>query len=319
MKAKHFIIIYSICFLLLSLGVYAEKKIMTVPGSIVINGKNISTTGFQKDFVNFDVDGVLGTVQRNTTKKVNGVSIYVVGFSRSPARAILEIVVAINCGDKTCSVGEDSAICCTDCGCLDLKKVCSANRCIENITRPGAKNECFKNADCKSEDSCKVVYCDTSAYPNTCKYNAIEACISGDACCPQKCDIPEDTDCANVDKCEINSDCRTDDACATTTCAGTPKRCSSTKEVGCSLNNQCVSEGTIDSGTYCLSATGIWEKQKADTEKCEEDYECASNTCSLKSCGEKGSAKILPIFFIILASLVIIVIIAYIAVASKKR
>ncbi|MEK6903053.1 MAG: hypothetical protein AABW64_00205 [Nanoarchaeota archaeon] len=295
-----------------------QKVILDIPGGVVINGKNITVTGIQGNGVNLDVDGVTEYVEDNKTTLINGATIYVYGLSRSPPRVIMDITVNIVCGDGACGIGEDSTICCADCGCLSAAMLCQGNRCIENITRSGAKNECFVDADCADADVCTTATCEVSAYPNKCVFQELAACISGDGCCPKSCDAPEDQDCAVVDKCTQASDCDDKNPCTTEECAGTPKRCAVTTQQGCPTSNACAPEGTVNQGRYCLAATNAWIDQKQDSDACKEDYECLSLSCTLKKCGE-GKRNLFPKLFIGVLILVVLAGLYYVYAAVRKE
>ncbi len=314
-------IVYALCclsFLVLTVSAAQEKVILDIPGNKVLSGKNISVLGIVRDSINVDVDGVTENIKDNRSKMVNGVFIYVVGFSRSPPKAILDITVNIICGDKVCGAGEDQVVCCTDCGCLSSKFACSRNRCIENITSSQANNECNAAADCNDDNSCTIDTCDDANYPSKCVHTAIAVCKAGDACCPEACDTAEDADCKTVDKCQTNKDCEDNDACTTHTCSGSPKRCSVSKEVGCSLKEQCVVDGTIDSGKFCVASSGEWLAQKSDEVSCAEDFECLSLVCSWKKCGEQKSSLAPKLFLGVLIILVLVTLL-YIFLAIKKQ
>lgn len=295
-----------------------QKVILDIPGSAVVNGKNITITGIQGNGVNVDVDGVTEYIVDNQTTLLNGATLYVYGLSRSPPRVIIDITVTIVCGDGACGTGEDSTICCTDCGCLSSSMLCSGNRCIENITRAGAKNECFVDADCTDGDACTTATCDVSAYPNKCVFQQLIACTSNDGCCPKNCDAPEDADCTAVDKCAGTSECDDQNPCTTEICTGAPKRCVITAQQGCPTIGQCLPEGTVNQGRYCLAATNTWMDQKQDRNACKEDYECISLSCTLKKCGE-GGRNLFPKVFIGVLALLVIACLYYLYVMVRKE
>ena len=231
------IIVFSLILLSsLALGVN-QKIIIDVPGSLVINGKNITVLGLSGDKISVDVDGVVTNVNEdsinNEPKFVNGIYIQIVALSKSPSRAVLNITVNINCGNNVCENGEDFTICCADCGCSTSSQVCSSNRCRENLTKPEAKHQCFVDADCDDKNTCTTEKCDATAYPNKCIRADVTACVAGDKCCPKACDTDKDADCAQIDKCDTDNDCIDNEACTQETCVGKPKRCQFTATEGC--------------------------------------------------------------------------------------
>lgn len=307
--------IFLTSFLVLAL---TQKIIIDIPGSYIMNGKNISVLGISKDAVNVDVDGVLDRVEKDRTKTINGMIVHVIGYSSAPAKAILNLTVNIICGNGKCEEGESNLICCTDCGCFSAKETCIGNRCVENITNIKAKHECYTDADCRENDSCSASVCYTKEYPNKCINKEITACTSGDNCCPKECDTPEDKDCATVDKCKTDKDCDDGDLCTSETCEGTPKRCNYKKQQGCTLENQCFPDGSINNGQFCLASTGEWKAQKVEKAECAEDYECLSLKCSRKKCGAQ-KISIMPKIIVMLLILTVIIIVAYFLLIMKKE
>ena len=278
-----------------------EKVIIDIPGSFVLNGKNISVLGMGQDMISVDIDGVVENVEQdkinNKSTFVNGVYIQIIALSKTPTRAVLNITVEISCGDDRCSSGEDYTICCADCGCSSSSLVCSNNRCVENITSVGAKHQCYQDADCNDQNSCTTERCDTSEFPNKCVRADVTACIAGDSCCPKLCDTDQDADCTMVDKCDTEADCIDNEACTQETCAGTPKRCQVSHQEGCTYENACVIKGTVREGRYCEAKSHEWLLQKVDSQSCTENFECITGICDGSQCGKDQSKMLTYAFF----------------------
>jgi len=265
------------------------KLIMNGGESTVINGKNITFIGISPRDINFEVDGIRGGVELNTSRVINGVNMTPTGFSKLPLMVIVLFEVPFVCGDNSCSQYEDHTICCADCGCLASVNSCVNNKCVENVSSEEASYECSVNEDCDDGNVCTTDTCDSSAAPYTCLVKEIVACVAGDACCPQTCSTETDKDCAVIDTCETAGDCDDGNACTTDACTGSPKRCShSREEGGCSLQGRCADPGTVSGGTFCAEATNQWESQRSDDVKCKEDFECISGSCKSGGCGGRS-------------------------------
>lgn len=299
-----------------------QKVIIDVPGSFVMNGKNISVLGTSADSISVDVDGVVKSVEQdkitNLSKFVNGVYIQIIALSKTPTRVILNVTVNINCGNNVCEIGEDFTICCADCGCSTGYQTCSSNRCIENVTKEGSKNQCYVDADCDDKNTCTTERCDTSEYPNKCARTDVTACVAGDKCCPKSCDTDKDADCANMDKCDTDADCLDNEACTQETCTGTPKRCQYTAQEGCTYSNVCIVKGTVKEGKYCEGKSHEWLLQKVDEQTCTEDFECITGICDQGVCGKTESKKIVYAFYTI-ALVALVMIMWYVSLTRKAR
>lgn len=318
-------IIFLVLITILGTSVYAinQKVIIDIPGSFILNGKNITVLGSSSDKISVDIDGVLANVEQdkiqNTSTYVNGVLIQIIALSSSPQRAILNITVEVECGNNICEIGEDYAICCADCGCGVSSQVCNNNRCREDIKKKTAVHECYVDEDCSDHDSCTSEHCDTSAYPNRCIRTDVTACIVGDNCCPKGCDTDRDTDCEEVDKCETDFDCFDNEVCTQELCTGTPKRCESSSQTGCTYENACIKEGTVKEGRYCEGTSHEWLLQKVDGLQCTEDYECINGLCSDKRrCGEEKSRSLQYAFYTI-GIIAIIITIWYVSLIRRSK
>ncbi len=297
-----------------------QKIIIDIPGSFVLNGKNISVMGIGNAMISVDVDGVLTNVEEDRTsneaKFVNGVYIQIIALSKSPTRAVLNVTVNINCGNNVCENGEDFSICCADCGCSGTTQVCNSNRCMENITQSTAKNQCFVDADCDDKNTCTTERCDTSEFPNRCIRADVSACVAGDQCCPKLCDTDRDADCAQVDKCETAADCVDNEACTTETCTGAPKRCQYTNTEGCGYQGVCIVKGTVKEGSYCEGKSHEWLPQKVDKQACVEGSECITAVCDGGVCGRNESNMIQYAFYTI--ALIAIIIVTWSVAITRK-
>ena len=315
----------SILLLLTAIGVVEganQKIIIDIPGSFIMNGKNISVLGSGSDSVSVDVDGVLENVMQdfitNESTFVNGVYVHIIALSRSPQRAVLNITVLINCGNNVCESGEDFTICCADCGCSTSNQVCSSNRCIENINKPNAKHQCYTDADCADTSACTVEKCDTTEFPNRCIRTDISACVAGDGCCPKLCDTDQDADCTEIDKCESDADCVDSESCTQETCQGTPKRCQYTHQEGCTYENACIIKGTVKEGKFCEGKSHEWMSQKVDNQACGEDFECIAGICSNDLCGQSKS-KALTYAFYTIGIIAIIIVVWYVSLTRRPK
>ena len=299
-----------------------QKIIIDIPGSFIMNGKNISVFGSGGDSVSVDVDGILENVVQNFITNestfVNGVYVHIIALSRSPQRAVLNITVLINCGNNVCESGEDFAICCADCGCSTSNQVCSSNRCIENIKKPSAKHQCYTDADCADTSACTTERCDTTEFPNRCIRTDISACVAGDACCPKLCDTDQDADCAEIDKCESDADCVDSESCTQETCQGAPKRCQYTHQEGCTYENACIIKGTVKEGKFCEGKSHEWLSQKVDNQACAEDFECIAGICNNKLCGQSQSRTLTYAFYTI-GIIAVIIIVWYVSLTRRPK
>lgn len=299
-----------------------QKVIIDIPGSLIMNGKNISVIGSSSDSISVDVDGVLENVMQdfvtNEPTFVNGVFIQIIALSRSPQRAVLNIVVLINCGNNICESGEDFAICCADCGCSTSNQVCSNNQCIENIKKSSAKHQCYTDEDCNDHNACTTERCDTTEFPNRCIRTDISACVAGDACCPKLCDTDRDADCANIDKCESDADCTDNEACTQEVCQGTPKRCQYTHQNGCTYENACILKGTVKEGKFCEGKSHEWLSQKVDEQACTEDFECIAGICNNDLCGQTQSRTLRYAFYTI-GIVAVIIIMWYVSLTRRPK
>ena len=308
----------------LSLVVQAatQKIIIDIHGNFVMNGKNISVIGMGTDSISFNIDGVIENVFLDKTNSqstnVNGVHIQIIALSISPAKAVLNVTVNINCGNNACEVGEDFTICCADCGCSTVNQVCVNNRCLENITLAGARNQCYVGADCEDRNSCTTERCDTSEFPNKCVRTDVTACVAGDKCCPKMCDTDQDADCTQVDKCETNANCADSEACTQETCVGTPKRCQYTSQDGCTYENVCIVRGVVKEGKYCEGKSHEWLSQKVDTQLCTEDFECLTAICDSGSCGRSKSETLQYAFYTI-GLLAAVMVIWYVSLTRRSK
>ncbi len=307
MKSK--IVVFWCIFLIVPIviALTEEKVIIQAGESLLRNGKNITFTGISGSELNFDVDGVTEAVKVGEEEYIGGVTIAVSEYSKSPTIAIINISIDFTCGDGTCSDKESNLICCADCGCLGLGKLCQSNRCIENISSSYSEYECNTNADCGNR-TCLLGFCDTSITPYQCGYNPITACMTGDQCCPEVCDTQTDSDCATVDKCKASVDCDDGNACTEDSCSGTPKRCAYAQAIGCTLNGKCLPSGSIDKGRFCAASS--WEYQKTTDAPCQTDYECISGSCAFEKCRDQTNStpwyvKTLIFAVILLAGMVL--------------
>jgi len=296
-----------------------EKIIIDKLTSYTINGKNITLIGVSAYLANFKVDGVIGVVERNKSKFINGVKINVSGISINPPKAIIFITVDFVCGDNVCSNQESQTICCKDCGCLSISNICLNNICVQNISQPQATYECYQDIDCSDNDLCTIESCNKDNIPFRCQYPKITACINDDRCCPLTCEDTQDNDCLNIDRCKRNDDCDDSNPCTSEVCEGGPKRCKFEKTEGCVLNNKCVSTGTINFGTYC-ALNGAWLNKKLDNERCLGDYECYSGICTLKKCGKNSFIfNLFKISTFFAAILTLLLFICYFTLINRKK
>lgn len=299
-----------------------QKVIIDVPGSFVMNGKNITVLGMSVESVSVDVDGVVEGVDldkvNNLTKNVNGALIHIIAISMAQQRVILNVTVNVNCGNKVCEVGEDFSICCADCGCSTANRVCVMNRCLENTTSTGAQNQCYADADCNDKNSCTTERCDTSKFPNKCIRTDVTSCVAGDQCCPKMCDADKDADCAQIDKCDADADCKDSEACTQETCAGKPKRCQYAVQEGCTYENVCIVKGTVKEGRYCEGKSHEWLLQKVDKQPCANDFECLAGICTNEICG-KTKSNMLRYAFYTIGVLAVIIVVWYVALTKKIK
>ena len=317
------LIICGITFFTIIPFVFAEEFIMELNTTINTKGKNIHFIGVDADKANFKVDGVFGSVAKNTTDTINGVDIFLIALSKSPAKVIIDVTIDYVCGDGSCSSSEDNQICCTDCGCLGTEYVCQSNVCVKNITtssNPEGPKGCFDASDCDDQNVCTQDSCDMSYVPARCKYVPITQCVNDDHCCPKGCGDNNDNDCEAVDLCALDTECEDNNPCTTRACTGDPKRCATLSvNDGCSVDGVCAAAGTISKGTFC-SSTYVLVRQKVDSSPCEYDYECQSGSCSFSECGKNDFLqKYSYLFFIIVMIAAILILITYFALNSQTK
>ncbi len=326
MALKKVVYFGGLCCLILvaSMAVSAinQKVIIDIPGSFILNGKNITVLGMGPRSINVDVDGVVEDVQEdvvnNLAKNVNGVIIHILALSRNPTRAVLNITVYITCGNNVCENGEDFTVCCADCGCGLASQICTGNRCMENVTGTDAKNQCYTDADCNDGNSCTTERCDTSEFPNRCVRTDITACIAGDQCCPKSCDMDKDSDCTQIDKCEVDADCTDNEICTQETCTGAPKRCQYAHQDGCTYQSACIVKGTVKEGKYCEGSSHEWLSQRVDNQPCTEDFECIAGICDSKLCGRSKSNTLAYAFYTV-GLIAVIMILWYVSLTRKTK
>ena len=270
-----------ILILLGSSIVAAEKLYLDAGQGVVINGKNITFLGVLYNGVNIQVDVDYGYVPiKNVTHTISGVFVTLLGLSKNPPIAILEVSVPFSCGDGACSgsSGEDYASCCKDCGCLG-EKACISNACVSNITSTPSLFDCQQDSDCSpSLELCTSTFCNKDVIPYQCVTKELDTCTPNDSCCPTTCDVNNDNDCLFVDQCVSDQDCEDGNPCTLNTCAGAPKNCQVLSSGGCQKEGQCIPSGTIDGFTYCSDA-GTFFSLKENGERGNQDYECITKNC----------------------------------------
>ncbi len=299
----------------------SDKFIIWLNENKTLNGKKITFIGFDENAANFIVDGEYGTVLLNQERLINGMYVTLVGKSSHPAVAIVNITVNITCGDGTCGAFEDHQICCKDCGCLLPSLGCFDNVCVENVSNPTSTYECLADSDCKP-GRCQSASCNTKVVPYQCAFAPITNCTAGDGCCPISCSTDQDSDCAEVDKCDVGSDCNDNNPCTDDICEGDPKRCKYNSKVGCILNGECISIGAVRGNTFCSRAS-IITYQRVNDQVCEEDYECLSGECFAGTCKENRVTTTFFYLFFLFLGVMVIVVISYISAvmarAEKKK
>lgn len=127
-------------------------------------------------------------------------------------------------------------------------------------------NECSIDLDCNDGDDGTQDIC--SGTPKSCSNVLITTCAAGDNICPDNCNYTTDTDCADLNKCEVDDDCRDSNYRTIETCSGAPRECIISYE-----SNVCV-----DGDTNCLN--GCTFENDADCaafNECETDIECDDN------------------------------------------
>jgi hypothetical protein len=307
---------------LLSSVVTAEKLYVDAGQGEMINGKNVTFIGILNDGVNMQVDGDFGHIQKkNETVIIGGVHIMLLGLSKNPPIAILDVIVPFSCGDGTCSggAGEDYASCCKDCGCLGSAKNCVNNICVSNLSSPTVLFGCLEDDDCSTSlEPCTTTYCNKEVIPFQCTTKDLEECIPGDGCCPISCTINNDNDCLYKDQCSSDKDCEDDDPCTVNTCSSKPKSCQTLDQGGCPKGDQCIPIGTIEGFTYCSQEEKIFSLRELG-EACNYDYECISQQCNDLECGKGLAQRILPFSIISIFIICILLIAFYLVVLIRKR
>lgn len=117
------------------------------------------------------------------------------------------------CGDGYCIGTETNETCCSDC--------CTAEGygCVNSSCQLILEDQCSSDEDCADDSACTIDSCEGS--PKVCRHRPVEACSSGDACCPAGCDYTNDDDCEKPAACgdgvceagEDSSTCCTDCPC----------------------------------------------------------------------------------------------------------
>jgi hypothetical protein len=195
--------------MLLSASAYAVTKediTLKVGESIVVGGRNFTLVSIgSNDQMLMTIDGekhILSTIEE---EYFDGIYIYpefVYGIESSLGKALdLNISMNYTCGNGQCEAPwEDSDNCCIDCNC-SANYTCYNKKCFKSELI-----QCYKDSDCKDNDSCTRDYCDS--FPLICRHDEITECEHGDGCCPLDCTDADDEDCY-VEKptCETDADC----------------------------------------------------------------------------------------------------------------
>ena len=243
-----------------------QTIILEEDNTTILNGKSITILDIAAgNNILVQVDGQRDIV-RQQPKTINGVTIFVEDYL---ARSVLiNINIPFVCGDGQCKDGENSQVCCKDCGC-SASEECTNNQCIDP-----SLNQCNTNNDCDDNNKCTIDTCINA--PRVCNHETIFTCTSNDGCCPVGCTLQLDNDCTN--ECTTDEECNVNkqssvDKCVDRSCVLTPE---------CQLDGKCYNQSTIIDDDYRLQ--NQWHALKKDNESCTNDFECESGVCG-ERCG----------------------------------
>ncbi len=252
-------------FLILTPSITAitVDKTLKVNETAAVNGKNFFLERVGLDYSAIViVDGVKGIIpfRVNATKSINGAILLnknVTYVDDKDAWATLQISVEYTCGDKLCNEtqGENSAGCCTDCGCKN------GYECGNNVCQ---LRECVINADCDDKDPCTQ-----------------DKCIG----VPRKCEYKKIPDCSN----ETAQNITVNETKPINETVENRTKEISCKPGSCIVNSTCLDIGSIMENEFCSS--GTWLERKKDSKKCSNDYECLNNLCLENVCSSKVTKK----------------------------
>ena len=207
------LIIFIIILSVPAYSVTKENINLEVGKSVVIGGRNFTLVSISNnDKMLIEIDDEKYVLSSIETEYVNGIYIYPINIysgtaSKNPS---IDVNISMNysCGNNKCETPwENSENCCIDCSC-SANYTCYNKKCFESTLI-----QCYKDAECKDNDSCTEDYCQD--FPKICKHRNITECRHGDGCCPENCTADEDEDCSvEKPKCKTNADC--DDSNAST-------------------------------------------------------------------------------------------------------
>jgi len=154
------------------------------------------------------------------------------------------------------------------------------------------KYECYSDSACEDNIAATDDLC--TGNPKVCTHEYTTQCKQDDYC-PSTCNYPEDIDC---DECTTDEECNDDNACTQEQCiAEGPRRCEQiTSTPGCSLENNCLPQGTRTATQYC-STTNTWIEQGDTGATCSANHVCIAEYCKDGTCQQPGIFVRLGRFF----------------------
>jgi len=156
-------------------------------------------------------------------------------------------------------------------------------------------------------DTKPVDYCfGAKVYTHQCNETIWSPKLKGD--CAILGQICKSATCVDAEMCKTNSDCDDSNPCTDDQCVGeTEKRCENNLKQGCEFNSQCIPIGsriTEDKTSKFCSITNELTEQKSTLERCDNDYECETNSCISGKCNRQSRTDLI-IFTLIIALLLI--------------
>ena len=239
------------------------------------------------------------------------VSVELVGQASDCSARCVETVAACGDGDACCPAGCDAT---ADSDCVaENNNMVDAPVCGNGEIETGEICDGDCPTSCNDNDACTTDA--ISGAPNTCNVvctnSAINACVSGDGCCPSGCSFQTDGDCACIPttcqqmgkECGNHPDgcggvaacggCAADETCngqgiceITPVTPGTGSACNAETDCDSSLSNRCLTGpdwpggycsnnclGTCDNGDQC-GFDGVCLKACNDISDCRQGYDC---------------------------------------------